>query len=146
MMSVNSEFTIAVHSLVLLAFRPDHTATSEMIAMNVCTHPARVRKVLSCLKKTGYVATREGSGGGYTLACDPAEVTLAEVYRVTSIGSIKPSWCSGDVEEDCLVACNMAEVMDGIFSEAESRMLTFLEQVKITDVLGRLRAVQAAKP
>ncbi|WP_159888214.1 RrF2 family transcriptional regulator [Paenibacillus puerhi] len=143
---MNSEFTIAVHSLVLLAYRPDRTATSEMIAANVCTHPARVRKVLSCLKKTGHVATREGSGGGYTLACDPHEVTLAEVYRVTSIGSIKPSWCSGDVEEDCLIACNMADVMDGIFSEAESRMLTYLAQVKIADVLERLRAAHAAKP
>jgi DNA-binding IscR family transcriptional regulator len=42
---MNSEFVIAVHSLVLLAYRPDGMATSDEIAANVCTHPARVRKV-----------------------------------------------------------------------------------------------------
>ncbi len=112
---MNSEFTIAVHSLVLLAYRSDRSATSEYIADNVGTHPARVRKVLSFLRKAGYVVTKEGSGGGYTLACDPDEVSLAEIYCITSIGSIKPSWCSGDEEEDCMIACNMADVMDGIF-------------------------------
>lgn len=142
---MNSEFTIAVHSLVLLAYRTDRSATSEYIADNVGTHPARVRKVLSFLKKAGYVATKEGSGGGYTLACDPNEVSLAEIYCVTSIGSIKPSWCSGDEEEDCMIACNMANVMDGIFSEAEERMLTYLQQLKINDVLDRVRAAQASK-
>ncbi|WP_281884658.1 Rrf2 family transcriptional regulator [Paenibacillus sp. YYML68] len=139
---MNSEFTIAVHSLVLLAYRPDHSATSELIAGNVSTHPARVRKVMSVLKKCGYVATKEGAGGGYTLSCDPTEVTLGEIYRATSIGSIKPGWCSGSEEGDCMIACNMTEVMDGIFSEAEERMLTFLEQMKIAEVLERVRVVQ----
>ncbi|ALS25332.1 MULTISPECIES: RrF2 family transcriptional regulator [Paenibacillus] len=142
---MNSEFTIAVHSLVLLAYRLDHMATSDMIAANVCTHPARVRKVMSCLKKQGYVATKEGTGGGYALNCNPAEVTLAQIYRATSIGSLKPSWCSGNEEEDCMIACNMADVMDQIFSEAEEQMLAFLSRVTIHDVLNRIREVQSGK-
>lgn len=142
---MNSEFTIAVHSLVLLAYRPDHMATSDMIAHNVCTHPARVRKVLSCLRKRGYVTTKEGSGGGYLLSCDPAEVTLAEIYRATSIGSIKPAWCSGDEEQDCMIACNMADVMEDIFTEAEVQLLAFLEQLTISRVLERVRVSQQSK-
>ncbi|KPV57673.1 Rrf2 family transcriptional regulator [Paenibacillus sp. A3] len=142
---MNSEFTIAVHSLVLLAYRPDHMATSDMIAHNVDTHPARVRKVMGCLRKQGYVTTKEGSGGGFALNCHPDEVTLAEIYRATSFGSIKPSWCSGNVEEDCLVACNMTEVMDHIFTEAEEQMLIYLQRLTIQDVLERVLAKQQRK-
>jgi len=142
---VNSEFTIAVHSLVLLAYRPDHMATSDMIAHNVNTHPSRVRKVMSCMRKSGYITTKEGLGGGYILNCNPDEVSLAEIYRATSIGTMKPSWCSGQVDTECMVACNMAEVMDQIFCDAEQQLLIHLEQTKIIHVLERVRDAQLQK-
>ncbi|PYI50845.1 RrF2 family transcriptional regulator [Paenibacillus flagellatus] len=142
---MNSEFTIAVHSLVFLASRPDRMATSEMIAHNVNTHPSRVRKVMSCLRKQGYISTKEGIGGGYLFDGDPEQVTLAAIYRATSIGSIKPGWCSGNDEESCMVACNMADVMDRIFCEAEQQLLTYLQQMTIAGVLEQVRAAQRGK-
>ncbi|ULL13699.1 Rrf2 family transcriptional regulator [Paenibacillus sp. H1-7] len=142
---MNSEFTIAVHSLVLLAYRPDHMATSDMIAHNVCTHPARVRKVMALLRKHGYVAAKEGTGGGFLLHCEPAEVTLADMYRLTSLGSVKPGWCSGDVEQDCMIACNMATVMDHIFSGAEKQLIDYFGHWTIHDVLEQLRKEQDKK-
>ena len=54
---MNAEFAVAVHSLVFLA-RRGGTSTSEEIARSVCTHPARVRKVLSRLKKAQLVSSR----------------------------------------------------------------------------------------
>jgi Rrf2 family protein len=142
---VNSEFTIAVHSLVFLAYRPDRMATSDMIAHNVNTHPSRVRKVMSCMRKHGYIITKEGIGGGYMLNCNPEDVSLAEIYRTTSIGSMKPSWCSGKVDMECMVACNMAEVMEHIFCDAEQQLLIYLQQTKISDVLERVRDAQLQK-
>jgi Rrf2 family protein len=142
---VNSEFTIAVHSLVFLSNSPDRIATSEVIAHNVNTHPSRLRKVMSCLRKHGYIATKEGIGGGYMLNCSPDQVTLAEIYRATSIGSIKPGWFSGNEDGKCMVACNMADVMDSIFCEAEQHLLLYLHQTTITDVLERVRAAQLQK-
>jgi Rrf2 family protein len=139
---VNSEFTIAVHSLVYLAYKPDRMATSEMIAHNVNTHPSRVRKVMSCLRKSGYIGTKEGIGGGYIFNCSPEQVTLAEIFRATSIGSIKPGWCSGNGDDNCMVACNMAEVMDHIFCEVEEQLIFSLQRITIHDVLERVRAAQ----
>lgn len=57
---MNSEFTIAVHSLVLLAHLPDHMESGQKIADNVSTSPARICKI----------------GGGYILQRDPDEITL----------------------------------------------------------------------
>ena len=72
---MNAEFAVAVHSLVFLA-RRGGTSTSEEIARSVCTHPARVRKVLSRLKKAQLVSSREGhQDGGYAAMRAAEDVT-----------------------------------------------------------------------
>lgn len=136
---VNSEFTIAVHSLALLAHIPGHMASSELIAQNVCTNPARIRKIMGILRKNGFVKTKEGVGGGYILACDPDAVTLAEIYHSMSKGTLKPHWCSGDPKEACLVSANIHNVMDQIFTEAELYYTKYLEQLTIQSVLDKIR-------
>ena len=141
---MNSEFVIAVHSLVLLAYRPDGMATSEEIAENVCTNPVRVRKVMSCLRKHGFVDTREGPGGGYKLCRQPEDVTLADVYRSLAAGTLAPSWCSGDPEKDCVVSSNMAEVMDAVFCGADRQLEAYFEQITIGRMLSQVRAKQRA--
>lgn len=141
---MNSEFVIAVHSLVLLAYRSDGMATSEEIAENVCTHPARVRKVLSCLRKHGYIDTREGPGGGYRLLGQPNDVTLADVYRALAAGSLAPNWCSGDPEKDCVVSSNMAGVMDAVFCGADRQIEQYFEGITIGSMLSQVKALQQA--
>jgi Rrf2 family protein len=137
---MNSEFIIAVHSLVLLAHRPDGMASSEEIATNVCTNPVRVRKVMSCLRRNGIVDTREGSGGGYRLSREPDGMTLAEVYRALAAGSLAPNWCSGDPESDCLVGSNMSDVMNDVFCGADRQLEAYLDSITIGQMLARLTA------
>lgn len=138
--NLNSEFTIAVHSLVLLASLPERMASSEEIAVNVQTNAARVRKVLGCLRKSGYVDTREGMRGGYRLAIDPDTVTLGDIYRSMASGSLMPSWCSGDPDSDCVVGSNMQEVMDQIFCAAEKQLESYFSGITISGVLGKVHA------
>ncbi|MFD2370237.1 RrF2 family transcriptional regulator [Brevibacillus sp. GCM10020057] len=136
---MNSELTIAVHSLALLANLPDHMASSEHIAKNVCTNPARIRKIMSMLRKHGFVRTKEGLGGGYILDCDPREVNLAQLYRTVSCGTLKPQWCTGDPQDSCPVSAKMHSVMDQIFNEAEEHFTRYLEQITIHSVLDKIR-------
>ncbi|WP_141432713.1 Rrf2 family transcriptional regulator [Bacillus sp. 03113] len=136
---MNSDFTIAVHSLVYLAYIPDHMASSEMIAANVSTNPARIRKMMSCLRKKGFVKTKEGIGGGYILDCNPQEVTLAQIYRVVSPGKLKPNWCTGDPDQACPISSNTQVVMDQIFNEAEVYFEQYLEKITIHSVLEKIK-------
>ncbi|WP_251552117.1 RrF2 family transcriptional regulator [Neobacillus muris] len=140
---MNSDFVIASHSLVLLANLPDHMANSETIAENVCTNPARIRKIMSTLKKHGMVKTKEGIGGGYILSCDPEHTTLSQIYLAVSTGSLKPHWCTGDPERECVISSNTQSVMDEIFSEAERHMQSFLNQITISSVLERIKHCEA---
>lgn len=41
--------------------------SSEVLAENICTNPARVRKVMAQLKRAGLVETHEGAVGGVPL-------------------------------------------------------------------------------
>ena len=137
---MNSEFTIAVHSLVYLAYLPEKMASSDMIADNVGTHSARVRKVMSGLRKGGFVETREGSGGGYRLTIDPDSVTLADIYRVMAQGSLIPSWCSGNPGMDCVEGSKMNQEMYGIFCRAEKQLEDHFSGITIGDVLKQIHA------
>ena len=142
---MNSEFTIAVHSLVLLAYLPGRMASSETIADNVQTNPARIRKVMGVLRRSGFVETREGMRGGYRLAVEPGDVTLGDIYRAMAAGSLMPGWCSGDPEMDCVVGSNMRTVMNGIFCSAEKRLEEYFDGITIQTVLAQIRDCQVCR-
>ena len=61
---MTGEFAIAVHALVYLNHKKE-VLSSDELAANVCTNPARVRKVMAKLKKAGLLSTKEGAEGGY---------------------------------------------------------------------------------
>ena len=139
---MNSEFTIAVHSLVLLANHPGKMASSDYIAQNVSTHPARVRKVIGFLRKKGYVTSKEGIGGGFILNCNPELVTLGEIYRIISAGTLQPNWCSGDTSMHCVVASNIEVVMAEVFCNAERQLENYFDNLTISNVLEKLKSVK----
>ena len=66
---LNSDFCVAVHGLVYLKHKND-MVPSEELAKNICTNPARVRKVMARLKRAGLVQTKEGKVGGYSSVPD----------------------------------------------------------------------------
>src|SRR5690606_41509406 len=113
-------------------------ASSDMIADNVGTHSARIRKIMSGLKKNGLVQTREGSGGGYRFDLNPSEVTLADVYRVMAQGSLIPSWRLVQSDCDCKVGSNMNAVMYNIFCSAEKQLEQHFSAITIANVLKQI--------
>ncbi|SFI89018.1 RrF2 family transcriptional regulator [Thermoflavimicrobium dichotomicum] len=137
---MNSEFNIAVHSLVFLAYLPTHMASSDLLASNVCTNPVRIRRVMNLLKKNGLIQVQKGTGGGYILNCDPKEVTLGQIYRITSSGSLVSDWRSGDPNMECRIASQIGDVMSQIYEGAEISYVNYLSQFTIQDILDKLTA------
>ena len=72
---MNGDHSLAVHALVYLDHRATHLP-SQILAENICTNAARVRKVMRPLASAGLIATKEGAEGGYALARPAAEITL----------------------------------------------------------------------
>lgn len=130
---MTSEFSVAVHALVFLNHKGT-TLSSEELSKNICTNPARVRKVLSKLKKAGLVETKEGPEGGYLFRLDPAKVTLCQIGQALGVQYVSAAWRSGDSDMICLIASGMAGVLDGIYEDLNLLCQTHLQGITVWDI------------
>ena len=137
---MNSDFTLAIHSLTLLALQPDRMSTSEYIAESAGVHPVRIRKVLSLLKKHGFIKSKEGTGGGFIFALELSEVNLWDIYKITSEGALQPK-CP-ESNEQCIVGANMQSVLFTIFLGAEDHLGEYLKDYTIREIVDLINQKQ----
>ncbi|MFR1051705.1 MAG: RrF2 family transcriptional regulator [Lachnospirales bacterium] len=134
---MDSSFNVAVHALVYLHHK-DCLLSSEALAENICTNPARVRKVMAALRRAGLVDSREGNVGGYRFSGNPDRITLGQVAKALDIRFVDAAWRSGDSDMECLVASGMADVMDGLYAELDGLCRERLQSVTVGDVERKL--------
>ncbi|HIX16332.1 MAG TPA: Rrf2 family transcriptional regulator [Candidatus Hungatella pullicola] len=134
---MTSEFAIAVHSLVYLDHRQE-TISSEALASNVCTNPARVRKVMAKLKKAGLIETKEGLDGGYHIADSLSQINLRQISEALEVSFVSAVWKSGNGAMPCMIASGMADVMDEIYQELNEVCKNRLESLTIQDIKNRI--------
>ncbi|MGR3763045.1 RrF2 family transcriptional regulator [Rossellomorea sp. NS-SX7] len=130
---MNSNFTLAIHSLTYLALQHDRMSKSDAIAESAGVHAVRIRKVLSILKKHGIIKSKEGTGGGFIFAKELSEVSLWDIYTLTSEGALQPK-CP-ESNEACVVGANMHKVLFTIFLGAEEHLGEYLKQYTIKDIV-----------
>ncbi|MDR9747270.1 Rrf2 family transcriptional regulator [Paenibacillus taichungensis] len=83
MKQISSRFSIAVHTLSLVAVVPNE-CTGDFIAKSVNTNPVIIRRIMSKLKQAGLIDVRPGVGGA-SLLKDPADITLLDIYRALEV-------------------------------------------------------------
>jgi Rrf2 family protein len=137
---MNSDFTLAIHSLTYLALQPDRMSTSDGISESAGVHPVRIRKVLSLLKKHGFIKSKEGTGGGFIFTLELSEVNLWDIYMITSEGALQPR-CP-DSNEKCIVGANMKRVLFTIFLGAEEHLGEYLKNYTIKEVVDLVNQEQ----
>ena len=120
---MTGEFAVGVHALVFLNHKKT-VVSSEMVAENVCTNPARVRKILASLKKAGLVSTKEGLDGGYQFSADASKVNLCMIADA--------------LEKNCLIASGMAGLLDGLYQQLDQKCREELKHITIADLEGQI--------
>mgnify|MGYP004562511413 CR=1 FL=1 len=81
--STNTQFAVAVHVLTYLAGVTDGTSvSSEELSRSTNVNPVYVRRVLGPLRAAGLVRSRPGVHGGWHLAADPGDISLAQVWQL----------------------------------------------------------------
>jgi len=130
---MKSDFCVAVHALVYLNHRGT-ALSSEELAKNICTNPARVRKVTARLKAAGLLETREGSEGGSQFVADPEAVTLEQVCEALELRIVETNWLSGDAEKTCQIASGMAGIMQGVMDDLDRCCRRELARRTIADI------------
>ena len=136
-MQISSRFTIAVHVLIVIeAFHRDYKTTSEFIASSVNVNPVVIRRVLQQLKKAGIVEVQRGTGGA-SLAREPEEITLLDVYQaVDSVNKGQLFHFHENPNPDCPVGRNIHNIMDARLESIQQAMEAEMQSVTIRDVMN----------
>ena len=79
-MNRDSRLSSVLHGLLHM-IGAGEPVTSEQLAQAMTTNPVVVRRVMAGLREQGFVRAEKGHGGGWTLARDPSEIALADIYR-----------------------------------------------------------------
>lgn len=80
LLRISDAANFAIHAMVLIAQGGPHKRMSVLeLAGILDVSEAHLGKVLQRLTRHGFLTSRRGPGGGFELACEPADVTLLDV-------------------------------------------------------------------
>jgi DNA-binding IscR family transcriptional regulator len=130
---MTAEFPTAVHALVYLGHK-GRTISSSELADNICTNPARVRKIMAKLCRAGLAKATEGRSSGYESVPKYERITLRAVAEALGEEPICVGWRSGDVERECLISSGMAEEMDKVYAKVNRRCMEELGKITVGSI------------
>ncbi len=131
-MGSNSNFSVAVHALVILAVRQRLT-TSSFIAGSVNTNPVVVRRVLGMLVSAGLVRSAPGKRGGFELARPADAIRLADVRGAIEDAPVIRIHANPE-NTTCAVSCNIKQVLGELGERVEAAVDQELARTTIADV------------
>lgn len=134
---MESDFNIALHALVYLKHKGVFVRSKDL-AQNICTNPARVRKVLSLLQSEGLVETKEGAQGGYRFPTHIDDIPLSAISEALSTEWVGSSWLSGSKEENCLISKGMGLQMKSIYDEMNLLCNQYLTHLTVSGLEKQL--------
>ncbi len=117
-MAANSQFSMAVHVMAMLAGSRDENVKSDCIAASVKTNPVVIRRLLGQLNHAQLVISQTGANGGTRLARCPNEITLSEIYNAVSCGEVF-ALRSTSPNKDCPVGRNIEAVLCNLQKEID---------------------------
>ncbi|XID96181.1 Rrf2 family transcriptional regulator [Paenibacillaceae bacterium WGS1546] len=137
MKQISTRFSIAVHTLSLIAVNPKE-CTGDFIAGSVNTNPVVIRRIMGMLKKAGLVDVRPGVGGA-SLRREPGRITLLDVYRAVNVAENRLFRIHDDSNIDCPVGRNIEQALQEELEEAQSAMERRLEQTTLDKLIGKFK-------
>ena len=133
-MKRNSRLSLALHTLSHMAGSPERMRTSGDIAEHAGTNPVVVRRVLGKLREAGLLTSEKGHAGGWLLARQPQDITLADVYL-----ALDERMVATDETSDapaCSVEHALHERFSGVLKEIEESLVQKLSETSISEVRG----------
>jgi Rrf2 family protein len=136
-MAANSQFSIAVHILTIIAKRDGERVKSDYIARSVNTNPVVIRRLLSSLQESGLVISQVGATGGTFLSKLPKDIKLSEIYKAVSCGEVF-ALHTNKPDENCPIGKNIAAVLCGLQKEIDKTIEEKLNHYTLRDIIEKI--------
>jgi Rrf2 family protein len=141
-MAANSQFSVAVHVLAMLASAGEQNVKSEYIAASVNTNAVVIRRLLGQLSHAGLVSSQTGALGGTRLAKPASEITLSEIYQAVACGEVF-ALHHNPPNQDCPVARGIETVLCNLQKEIDRSVEETLGQYTLASVMSMVRGASA---
>lgn len=133
-MKLTSKSEYALLALMFLARQKDDAfVTVETIASRRGIPPKYLEQILLALKRARYVRSSKGHGGGYRLAREARQITLAEIIRFFD-GALAPTESVSKYFYESTPAEKEKKLM-GVFREIRDAIAAKLETTTLADVV-----------
>lgn len=132
-MAANSQFSMAVHVLAMLARSKDANVKSDCLASSVNTNPVVVRRLLGQLNQANLVVSQTGANGGSRLARCPNEINLSEIYKAINCGEVFALHTKAP-SQDCPIGKNIEAVLGCIQREIDKGIAEKLSRYTLQNV------------
>lgn len=109
-MAANSQFSMAVHVLSMLARSEGENLKSDFLACSVNTNAVVIRRLLGQLNQAKLVVSQTGASGGSRLARCPKEINLGDIYKAVNCGQVFALHAKTP-SKDCPVGKNIEAVL-----------------------------------
>jgi Rrf2 family protein len=126
----NVQFATAIHILTMLA-RTNENLSSVYIGGSININPAMVRKSLSILAAQGLIETREGKGGGASLAKSAEKILLSDVFRAVNNAHLLGRL--NNPNPDCNTGKQINGYLTELFDKADQALIAKLGQITLAD-------------
>lgn len=131
---ISEAASLALHSMVLLAAKPDRPLTTHEVAGELRVSEAHLSKVFQRLSRAGLVTSTRGPGGGFVLAKAADTISLLEVYE-TIDGPL--------TGQDCLLGDPTCQgktcLLGGLVKAVNEQMRNYLTTTRLADVTATYR-------
>jgi len=134
-MAANSQFSVAVHVLTMLANSCGSNLKSDYLAGSVNTNAVVVRRLLGHLSQGRLVISQTGANGGTRLARSPENISLAEVYKAVACGEVFALHGKAP-SQDCPVGRNIEAVLCCLQKEIDKSVAETLSRYTLADVMS----------
>jgi len=138
---VSAKADYAVRALLEIASGAGAPVKAEGIAEAQQIPPAFLESILAEMRQAGLLNSRRGPDGGYWLAREPAEITVADVVRAAD----GPLALVRGARPESVRYADPATLLTDVWVAVRASLRTVLEAVTLADVLaGALPADIAA--
>ena len=128
----DSRLSRMLHVLLHMG-RHNEPVTSETIATMLSANPVVVRRTMAGLRDAGYVHSEKGHGGGWTLTCALADITLLDIY--TALGN-PTIFAIGEAVDhpDCLIEQAVNGVLNEVLQESRALLMAKFAAISLADL------------
>ncbi|UGU15540.1 Rrf2 family transcriptional regulator [Sinomicrobium kalidii] len=131
----NVRFATSLHILTLLTTMKDEFLSSGFIAGSVNVNAAVIRKEMSNLRAYHLVESKEGKGGGSTLARPASQIRLSDIYE--AVRQVPVLGRANTPNPKCPVGKEVNKHLEELYTETDNYLIQKLSAMTLEEFAGK---------